>query len=136
MMSVDGLTIGIGAAIHLSLFVGTTVWKLSRVEKSIRADTDKALEKIATKTDTALTKIADEMRAEHDETTRNTGEALTALRSKIHEVEVWSRDNFVRRTDFMPAMDALKEAINASVTRLDAGLLRIEGKLEKMRDHG
>lgn len=41
------------------------------------------------------------------------GEVAAALRSKIHEVEVWSRDNFIRREGFYAVRDDLRTEIRA-----------------------
>ncbi len=54
--------------------------------------------------------------------TRDCGETVIAVRTKIHEVEVWSRDTFVRRDD---------EVINA----LKGGIERIETRLERMENN-
>lgn len=58
---------------------------------------------------------------------RDTGEMGLALRTKIHEVETWARDNFVRGGTFNKVTSELSSQIG------ELGK-RIEGRLERMED--
>jgi hypothetical protein len=46
------------------------------------------------------------------------------MQVKIHEIETWSRDEFVRKQSFESAM-----------VRLDTRLDRIENKIDSLRQH-
>jgi uncharacterized membrane protein len=59
--------------------------------------------------------ISDEMRA--------MGESLAAIRQKAIDVEIWARDNFVRRDEFQTAMVQLNKRLELT-----------DGKIDRMRD--
>jgi len=59
-------------------------------------------------------------------TMSNTGEGLQALRTKVNEVEIWSRDNLVRRDDFDRLMDEVQEQ------KIGQRLALIEDKVNTM----
>ena len=56
---------------------------------------------------------------------RATGETGAAIREKMHLMETWNRDNFVRREDFKSSMDQ----INQKIDRLDSS---VSEKLDRL----
>ncbi len=62
---------------------------------------------------------------------RETGETAAAIRAKIVEVELWGRDNFVKRDLFSAAMERMETNVTNMGDRIEARLLRMEGKLDK-----
>jgi hypothetical protein len=60
---------------------------------------------------------------------RATGEGMAALRTKLHEIELWARDTFVRRDSFLAVTNEIKGGLadlgNAIGRRLD----RIENRM-------
>ena len=52
------------------------------------------------------------------------------MRQKIHEVEIWSRDNFMRRDGFYKVKDELTVQINGVRDELRKDLRRMEEKLD------
>jgi len=47
------------------------------------------------------------------------GEGLRALQQKIHEVEKWSRDEFVRRDDFQDAIRRIETVATGTSSKID-----------------
>ena len=80
--------------------------------------------------------VREEFRMEHDQEMHRNGEAAAALRTKINEVELWGRDNYVRMQHFYETIAGINRNIELLGTRMDAGLQRIEAKLEKIQLHG
>lgn len=107
------LFIGIGINLLVTAIVGT--WKLSRVELAIR-------QSIASS------------RAEIDERIeairREFGETGHALREKIAQVELYTRDTFVRRDSFYKVSDDLAAKLTAMDDKIDKRLERMEGKID------
>lgn len=70
----------------------------------------------------------DQSNIERDATLRRElGETFHAQRTKIHEVEMWSRDTFVRKDSFELVVGRLESSIEKLGDRL-------ENKLEKLVD--
>lgn len=76
--------------------------------------------------------------------TRYFGESLAAIRqkvadvetntnNKISEVELWNRDNFMRRDSFMAFSARTEEAAQRNADKIDTRLERIEGKIEQLQ---
>jgi len=84
--------------------------------KKIAAD-QHALEK-------ELIEVADRVR-------REIGGTLTAMQTKIHEFETWSRDEFVRKQSLEALLSRTEKAQEARDDRLDKRLDRIEQKLDE-----
>lgn len=54
------------------------------------------------------------------------GETGAAIRQKVHEVETWSRDTFVRKESFEQAITRMENSMDKAVNKIDA---RIEAML-------
>ena len=63
---------------------------------------------------------------------REAGESIAAIRQKVHEVETWSRDNFLRRESFTQTMAAYEARSTESRNDLKDRLGRIESKIDHM----
>jgi hypothetical protein len=62
---------------------------------------------------------------------REFGETGSALRQKINEVELWSRDNFVKHDTFGEVTDRISREVKDFADRIDKRLERMEGKIDK-----
>lgn len=96
------------------LSVGGT-WALARTAASI----NKTIVKHRLDTDGEFTVLR-----------RETGEIAAALRTKINEVELWARDNFVRRDSFLLATQRIETSVAAMGQQIEARLVRMEDKLD------
>lgn len=67
---------------------------------------------------------------EMDTVRREVGEIATAIRSKIQEVELFTRDTFVRRDSFMEAMRGFGTDMRSQFDKIDARLERMEAKID------
>lgn len=92
-----------------------------RVERLMRADFEKFRKAIYEKVDAIEASIGDNELAME----RRMGEVAGALRTKITEVELYMRDNFVRNKE----MDALLKLINDRLDRIQSGLDRVVDKM-------
>jgi hypothetical protein len=95
------------------------------------------------KIETKVGEVKDEVRSDHDENTRNHGESLMAIRQKITDVEIWNRDNFVRRADFAAVVESINRSIETLSAKMHAdmqglraelieGQRRVEGKIDRL----
>jgi hypothetical protein len=65
---------------------------------------------------------------------REFGETARAALQKIHEIETWSRDTFVREPQFTAALLRMENSQDARDKRLDDRLSRIEDKLDVIQE--
>src|SRR6476646_10436541 len=108
--------------------VWTFAWRLSGIKASMDQQIA-VLERASIERDSALRR---EMVEAIDEATRSMGEGMAAIRQKTTDGELWSRDNFVRRTDFQNAFNSFERSIEALRTEMNAGYLRLDGKLDRL----
>lgn len=104
------------AAFALNAVVTTAAvtWKLSRVELALSAQ---------------ITKERKEIDEHIEQMSREFGETVHAMRQKIHEMEVWNRDNFVRRDGFYIVKDELTSAIRSVEALIAVRLEGLEAKI-------
>ena len=81
------------------------------------------------------------MRNKIDEEMKAFGDTGAALRQKINEVELWSRDTFVRRDEFTQSItqvnrniDALRLSTESAMKSFDAKLDSLDQKLDRKLD--
>jgi hypothetical protein len=130
MSGLEGTTVtAIGSAvIAFVASVATYSWKA----RGLYADLEKKLDK--------------EIVSQRDEIIKLTGETMSAFRAKIGTMEVefgdkmsgmelWNRDNFVRRSDFQNALDSLNRSnddIRGDIKGLRAEIKEEIGRLNDL----
>lgn len=105
-----------GFGVNLAVIVIGGVWKLSQLEGSLRR---------------AIEESRKELDDRFDVQTREFGETSAALRQKIHNVEIWARDTFMRRDGFYKVKDDLTAEIKTVRDELRTDLRRMEAKLDE-----
>lgn len=106
-----------GFVLGLLSTVGGLVWKVSRVEKLIRDDMEKGVRGV----DRDSMDRAETLR-------REAGEMGAALRTKVHDIEVFCRDTFVRKESF----ELVIGRIESSIERMGD---KIDGKIDKLEEN-
>jgi hypothetical protein len=119
----SGTVVALVAVLTLVLNVCLTLynggWNLS----SKLADMEKRLS-------IAIAAVKTDLEERLDKAAREHGEALAALRQKIHEVEMWTRDTFVRRDSFLAVVNEVKAGFSELGKRIEARLERMEEKID------
>ena len=77
--------------------------------------------------------IASQVMTQSEKLRKEMGELGHALRAKIHEVELWSRDNFIRRDSFHASTEQLRFQQEAATIKIENQLLRVEATLEGIK---
>jgi hypothetical protein len=103
----------IGAVATLLTSVVSVTWRIGTLKSDLEGKADSVGRLILEKEMAIKAMISTQV----DVVQRNAGESIAALRQKIVEVELWGRDNFVRRGEFQNVVDALP--ISAEATRLE-----------------
>lgn len=144
-MTSDIITLVTGLLVQALLLGAGGVWKLTRVEVSIRGALAKNRQETDDKINVEVGKLRAELRDDHEEFSRQWGDGLLAMRTKITEVELasekkfagielWNRDNFVRRDDFGAIISGISRSIDGLRAELGAAKASIEEKIEKVRE--
>lgn len=109
----------------------------TRAVESIKADTT---EKVATASKVLTAQIEalrSEFMAEQKSQDHNFGEVGLAMRQYIaqvekemHEIEIWGRDNFVLKGDFVKATDRLEKAITDLAADIKTDFRALNDKID------
>jgi hypothetical protein len=118
-----------GFVLNVIVLAIAGTWALSRHGRAI----ENAIFKSRQETDGEIDKLRMELRTEHDDFLRRFGDSLAAIRQKVNEVELWARDEFVRRDDFYRILDGINKSIAALGDKIDARTDRLESKIEQLR---
>jgi uncharacterized membrane protein YheB (UPF0754 family) len=113
--------VAVGVIVHMI----RATWALSRVEKDISDYFDAKIDNIQRdiqKIERAGMDRAEALRHEF-------GETGAALRTKIHEVETWNRDTFVRKESFEMVVNRIEKSMEKAVDKIEK---RIENMFERM----
>lgn len=102
-----------GTALAVVGYAVKITWQMSRVEKSVRDDLQHE-----------IARLEKEARERGDTYRSEFGETCAAIRQKIHDVEVFARDNFVSKDSFESVVGRIERSFEKMTERL-------EGKIEK-----
>lgn len=142
-----------GAGIAFATFWLTLGGRIGRAEADAQAALQTAAEageaaKEVAKSVTRLTEQLSEMMREFaksegelekkmgdvaDAVRRDFGQTVEAIRTKVHEFETWSRDEFVRKKSFEEILARHERLLEQRDDRLDKRLERIERMLDEER---
>lgn len=118
----------IGYAGTLAAAVWAFAWKLS----GMKEDTDKRISSLENKIIEQEGKVRGSTVEAVEEATRIMGEGLAALRQKATDMELWGRDNYVRRNDFQNVIDSFTRSVESLRGDMNAGYLRLDSKLDRV----
>lgn len=105
------------AALALNMIIAVVglTWGLGKIRDTVRDAIDVHRKKIDEEIDT--------LRHEF-------GETVQAIRMKVTEVELWTRDNLVKKESFGLVTDRISREVRDLGERLDKRLERMEGKID------
>ena len=112
----------VGTIIVTALVTAATgAWKA----RGIQASLDKRI-------DDEVANLRSETLQRQDEGMRQIGEGLSALRQKATDMELWNRDNFVRRNEFQNAVDGFTRSIDSLRADIKGEYARLNDKLDRV----
>lgn len=127
------ITIQIAAFfVQLLVVIATVVVGLIRHARSLRETIDTNHMAIERRIGEELSKMRESQVINDHELQVTFGDSLAAIRAKITEVEIWSRDTFVREKDFRPIIESMTRAIDALGDKVDGRIDRLELKMDKL----
>lgn len=108
----------------IALYVVDTRYASSGARGEVRK-IGKAVEALSNE----LKNHADEDRTQFELVRSETREVVAAIRTKVNEVELYTRDTFVRRDSLREIMADQQRSISGMITDLKEWMRRIEGRL-------
>lgn len=123
-----GIYVGLASlALAFIAHVVRATWRLSRIETDNREYTDAQFDNVQRdvfKLERAGMDRAETLRHEF-------GETASALRTKIHEVETWNRDTFVRKESFEMVVNRIEKSMEKLGDRFEEKLDKLVERIQK-----
>lgn len=126
-----GIYISAATAIALVAHAIRATWHIRGIETEIRTDMDAQIDNLQrdiTKLEKAGMERAETLRHEF-------GETGSALRTKIHEVETWNRDTFVRKESFEMVVGRIEKTFEKSVEKLEKSIEKLGDRFEESKQN-
>jgi len=117
-----------GLFLTIAMGGGGVVWKITRMGNEIRDHID-------TETRILNSKLADIQRQQLEEVAglrREAGESIAAIRTKVHEIETWARDEFVRKGSFETVVARMEKGIEGLGEKSERRLDKMAERIEKI----
>jgi hypothetical protein len=121
-----------GLAGSFIVSIATFAWR----GRGVKEDLEKKIAQVDGSLTQHVVEVVSELRIEFsqkiEESFRQNGEGLAALRQKATDMELWSRDNFVRKTEFQNAFDSFTRSIDNLRSDMNAQYSRLGDKLDQI----
>lgn len=119
---------GAGLLLSCVVAVATATWVLARSDRKVYAKVDTDIKKIREE----LTSLEVRFDSRVGESLHDFGEAMAAIRQKVTDVELWSRDHLVSKHTFTSVIADLKSSWERFQDKLDGRLDRLDEKLDSL----
>lgn len=113
----------IGAVVKVMRYVAA-------VEKDVREHVNAETENVSRD----VSKLGIEIVKRSESLQRETGEVGAALRAKIHELEVFTRDHFVSKQSFEAFAGRIEKSVDNLGDKIERRFDKIDERIEKMTD--
>lgn len=113
----------IGAVVKVTLHI-------SGVEKSVMDHTNANVENL----ERDMKEVQSDAGRRIESLAQQTGEMGNALRTKMHEIEVFTRDHFVTRDSFASTMDRFEKSLDTLGDRIEKRLDKFAERMDKLSD--
>lgn len=137
MTTYQWVTLGLGAF----GFIGTWIlgaFKLGRAVEQMRAGVREEIEEEREKIVEKIEAMEARFEADQKSQDHSFGEVGAAMRQyiadvekKVREIEIWGRDNYVRKSEFEKATDAIRADIRAMGADIKADISGLNAKIDK-----
>lgn len=128
-----GIYISVATLLALIAHAVRATWHLRGIEIEIRADMEAQndnLQRDIGKMGGEITKL-EKSGMERAETLRHEfGETGNALRTRMHEMETWNRDTFVRKESFEMVISRIEKTFEKSVEKLEKSIEKLGDRFE------
>ena len=102
-------------------------WQVTRIEREQQVYTDAQVDNLRGDMVAAERESSDRV----DTLRREAGEMGAALRTKIHEVETWNRDTFVRKESFELVIGRIEKSFEKMTDKLEEKFEKMVERIER-----
>lgn len=122
-----------GTIFTIAGFILTSIVTLVTVTRSL-SNTEIALRQAITQSkdevEEQIARSRADIEAKQERMSREFGETVKALKEKVHEIETWARDEFVRKGSFEHSIGRFERTVSDQFTKIDQRLERMEAKID------
>ena len=125
-----------GTALAVVGYAVKITWQFSRIEKEVRADAARGDKELGESMDAQIDNLQRDIVRFHrsgmeksDVIIREFGETASAIRQKLHDIEVFSRDHFVSKDSFDSVVGRIERSFEKMTDRLED---KIEKAVERL----
>ena len=116
-------------------------WQISRIEQKVRADAATGDKELGESMDAQIDNLQRDIVRFHrsgmeksDVIIREFGETASAIRQKLHDVEVFSRDHFISKDTFSATVGRIEKMFENFGDRLEKRFDKIDERFDKLAD--
>lgn len=120
---------GISFFVQLMVLVGAGVMGFQKHNKAMQD----AIAQTRIESAAEISRLRNEIHEENRVLLSQFGDSIASIRQKVQDVEIWSRDTFVREKDFRPIVTSLQRSIEALGEKFDMKLDKIEVKIDRLK---
>jgi len=121
----------LGFLVTIVVTTGGTVWAVGNIKTELMKTIALHREEI----DKELRLLKDEQALASQTTMSQSGEGLKAIREKVNQVELFMRDEFVRKDTFSRVVDQILAKVDANAASREAWQIRMETRIgETLKD--
>jgi hypothetical protein len=131
------MTLVLGASGFLVTWTGTVIG-LTKSVAAIKSDTSERLADETSLISDKITKLTEHFEADQRTQDSRFGEVALSIRQyvanvekEMHQIEIWGRDNFVLKSDFIDTAKRLEAAIDRMSSDIKTDLRRLANKLDE-----
>lgn len=112
----------LGFVVHGVIMIVMGTWKLASVKETLAQALADHREQQTTEINDTRAKLYSEV----DRLRRETGESILAIRQKVHDIETWSRDTFLRADQFMPVFREFTEKMDERLDKISESIQALQ----------
>lgn len=124
----------IGLAIVTLSSVGGLVWKLSRIELALRSEFAKAVSDFKDEHGRELAEVKAANVKEIGDIKATHAEQFAAIHAKVYQVEIWARDEFVRKGSFEGVIARVERGFSDMKSEIAGRLDKMTERIEHLHD--
>jgi hypothetical protein len=112
--------------------IGAGIWRVGLLQATVL----KLIQEYKDEVDKSIDDERLRTGAEFSILRREIGETMTAMRQKINEVEIWGRDNYVKKDTFNMVTDRITQSIEKLGNKIEGRIDKMDEKFDEIIKNG
>ena len=130
------VTLGLGVAGFLLTWTAMII-SMTRAVGAIKDSTDEKITEETSKITERISKLATQFDEDQRTQDHNFGETALSIRQyvanvekEMHQIEIWGRDNFVLKSDFLALMKRVEDSLSRLSSEIKTDFTRVHERLD------